>query len=272
MVANAWLEGTYTELFPHVTRDAAGMGRLFRQFSFPGGIPSHCGGRDARLHPRGRRARLLAQPCLRRGLRQPRPAWWPAWSATARPRPDRRPPAGTPTSSSTPAGRRGAADPAPERLQDRRAHDARPHPGGRAARPLLRATATTRWWSRGASTTRTTWRCTVGWPRPSTPPWPRSTRSGTHARSGGWTGRPRWPMLDPADAQGLDRAQDGRRSQDRGDLPGPSDPRSRRPGQPRAPRRPRRLAPQLPPRGALRPRRAAGRGDPAVRSPRGTAG
>jgi xylulose-5-phosphate/fructose-6-phosphate phosphoketolase len=41
VVANAWLEGTYTELYPHVTRDAAGMGRLFRQFSFPGGIPSH---------------------------------------------------------------------------------------------------------------------------------------------------------------------------------------------------------------------------------------
>ena len=41
VVANAWLEGTYTELYPHVTRDAAGMERLFRQFSFPGGIPSH---------------------------------------------------------------------------------------------------------------------------------------------------------------------------------------------------------------------------------------
>jgi len=41
MVANAWLEGTYTELYPAVTQDAAGMARLFRQFSFPGGIPSH---------------------------------------------------------------------------------------------------------------------------------------------------------------------------------------------------------------------------------------
>jgi xylulose-5-phosphate/fructose-6-phosphate phosphoketolase len=41
VVANTWLEGTYTELYPHVTRDAAGMERLFRQFSFPGGIPSH---------------------------------------------------------------------------------------------------------------------------------------------------------------------------------------------------------------------------------------
>ena len=41
MVANTWLEGTYSEFFPHVTRDAEGMLRLFRQFSFPGGIPSH---------------------------------------------------------------------------------------------------------------------------------------------------------------------------------------------------------------------------------------
>ncbi len=41
IVANAWLEGTYTEVYPHVTRDEEGMRRLFRQFSFPGGIPSH---------------------------------------------------------------------------------------------------------------------------------------------------------------------------------------------------------------------------------------
>jgi xylulose-5-phosphate/fructose-6-phosphate phosphoketolase len=41
VVASTYLEGTYTELYPHITRDAAGMARLFRQFSFPGGIPSH---------------------------------------------------------------------------------------------------------------------------------------------------------------------------------------------------------------------------------------
>ena len=41
LVANAYLEGTYTEVYPTVTRDADGMARLFRQFSFPGGIPSH---------------------------------------------------------------------------------------------------------------------------------------------------------------------------------------------------------------------------------------
>jgi len=41
MVANTYLEGTYSETYPAVTPDAAGMARLFRQFSFPGGIPSH---------------------------------------------------------------------------------------------------------------------------------------------------------------------------------------------------------------------------------------
>jgi xylulose-5-phosphate/fructose-6-phosphate phosphoketolase len=41
VVANAWLEGTYSELYPEVSRDEPGMRRLFRQFSFPGGIPSH---------------------------------------------------------------------------------------------------------------------------------------------------------------------------------------------------------------------------------------
>jgi xylulose-5-phosphate/fructose-6-phosphate phosphoketolase len=41
VVAQAYLEGTYTELYPHVTRDVDGLRELFRQFSFPGGIPSH---------------------------------------------------------------------------------------------------------------------------------------------------------------------------------------------------------------------------------------
>jgi xylulose-5-phosphate/fructose-6-phosphate phosphoketolase len=41
LVANAWLEGTYSEVYPRVSRDEPGMARLFTQFSFPGGIPSH---------------------------------------------------------------------------------------------------------------------------------------------------------------------------------------------------------------------------------------
>ncbi len=41
MVASAYLDGTYTEIYPHIGHDEEGLRRLFRQFSFPGGIPSH---------------------------------------------------------------------------------------------------------------------------------------------------------------------------------------------------------------------------------------
>src|SRR5271169_1500646 len=41
VVANSWLEGTYSERYPDISRDADGMRKLFKQFSFPGGIPSH---------------------------------------------------------------------------------------------------------------------------------------------------------------------------------------------------------------------------------------
>ena len=41
LVANVYLEGTYSEIYPNITRDEAGLQKLFKQFSFPGGIPSH---------------------------------------------------------------------------------------------------------------------------------------------------------------------------------------------------------------------------------------
>ena len=41
MVANNWLEGTYSEIYPNIPQNKNGMRRLFKQFSFPGGIPSH---------------------------------------------------------------------------------------------------------------------------------------------------------------------------------------------------------------------------------------
>ncbi|QDU65265.1 phosphoketolase [Engelhardtia mirabilis] len=41
VVANTYLEGTYSEVYPQISRDEAGLQRLFQQFSFPGGIPSH---------------------------------------------------------------------------------------------------------------------------------------------------------------------------------------------------------------------------------------
>ncbi|WP_371606697.1 MULTISPECIES: phosphoketolase family protein [unclassified Streptomyces] len=41
VLANSWLEGSYSETYPDVSRDRPGMGALFKQFSFPGGVPSH---------------------------------------------------------------------------------------------------------------------------------------------------------------------------------------------------------------------------------------
>ncbi len=41
LVASTYIEGTYTELYPHISQDTEGLRRLFKQFSFPGGIPSH---------------------------------------------------------------------------------------------------------------------------------------------------------------------------------------------------------------------------------------
>ncbi len=41
LVSNTYLEGTYSEIYPHISRDEEGLKKLFKQFSFPGGIPSH---------------------------------------------------------------------------------------------------------------------------------------------------------------------------------------------------------------------------------------
>ncbi|MBR5896352.1 MAG: phosphoketolase family protein, partial [Lachnospiraceae bacterium] len=41
-IANDYLDGTYSEIYPNISEDEAGMQRLFKQFSFPGGMPSHC--------------------------------------------------------------------------------------------------------------------------------------------------------------------------------------------------------------------------------------
>jgi xylulose-5-phosphate/fructose-6-phosphate phosphoketolase len=43
IIANAYLEGTYSEVYPHISQDIQGLKELFKQFSFPGGIPSHVG-------------------------------------------------------------------------------------------------------------------------------------------------------------------------------------------------------------------------------------
>jgi xylulose-5-phosphate/fructose-6-phosphate phosphoketolase len=51
LVANVYLEGTYSEVYPNISRDEAGLHRLFKQFSFPGGIPEPRRAGNARLYP-----------------------------------------------------------------------------------------------------------------------------------------------------------------------------------------------------------------------------
>ena len=97
-VANAYLEGTYTEVYPHITKDAAGMRSLFRQFSFPGGIPSHVAAETPGRSMKG--ASSATRSLTHTARRSTTRAWsCSAWSATARPRLDRSPQAGTRTSS-----------------------------------------------------------------------------------------------------------------------------------------------------------------------------
>src|SRR5499433_85477 len=64
MVANTYLEGTYTELYPNIQRNEEGLRRLFKQFSFPGGIPSHAAPETpGSIHEGGELGYSLAHAC-----------------------------------------------------------------------------------------------------------------------------------------------------------------------------------------------------------------
>src|ERR1700733_3881266 len=64
LVENTYLEHTYTELYPAITHDAAGFAKLFRQFSFPGGIPSHVAPETpGSIHEGGELGYSLAHAC-----------------------------------------------------------------------------------------------------------------------------------------------------------------------------------------------------------------
>ncbi len=174
IVAHAWLEGTYSEFYPEISQDVEGMKRLFKQFSFPGGIPEPRRAGDARLDPRRRRTRLRALPRVRRRVRQSRSDRGlrrrrrRSRDRTARHRLARQqvPEPG--------ARRRRAADPASQRLQDRQPLLPRAHPEGRAAQALrgLRLRAVLR---RGQ---RSRVRTPVVGGDPRRSPSPRSARSG----------------------------------------------------------------------------------------------
>jgi len=54
LVANTYLEGTYSELYPNISQTKEGLKKLFKQFSFPGGIPSHVAPETpSSIHERG---------------------------------------------------------------------------------------------------------------------------------------------------------------------------------------------------------------------------
>ena len=73
MVANTYLEGSFSELYSHVPENEEGMKQLFKQFSFPGGVPSHAAPDvPGSIHEGGELGYAhLAR--LRRRVRQPRP-------------------------------------------------------------------------------------------------------------------------------------------------------------------------------------------------------
>ena len=74
LVANAYLEGTYTEVYPSLTRDVDGLRRPIPTIQLPGRNPEPRRARDAGEHPRRWRARIRAVPRLRCRVRQSRPA------------------------------------------------------------------------------------------------------------------------------------------------------------------------------------------------------
>ena len=140
LVAQAYLEGTYSEVYPNISQDEPGMKRLFKQFSFPGGIPSHVSPETpGSIHEGGELGYALSHafgaafdnPQLivaarrrRRRGRNRAPGHKLALQQVPQPGPRR--------------GR--AADPATERLQDRRSHRAGPdlRRRARAVVPRLR--------------------------------------------------------------------------------------------------------------------------------------
>ncbi len=197
----------------------------------PGRDPEPRRARDARLDPRGRRARLLAGARLRRGVRQPRPA---RRLRRRRRRGRDRPARDELALEQVPERahrRRRAADPAPERLQDREPDRARAHPRGRARRALrgLRlapADRVRRRACRGAPGARGRARRGARRDRGDPARRPRGRRRARHVADD-----------RPAHAEGLDRAEGGRRPAGRGHValaPGAARGRSRQPGAPSA--------------------------------------
>ena len=231
-VANTYLEGTYTEVYPARRARTRRAAPAVPAVLLPRRHPEPRRARDAGLDPRGRRARLRARARVRRGVRQPRPAR----ALRGRRRRGRdRAARGELALEQVPqpgARRRGPAGPAPQRLQDRQPDGARAHPATTSCARCSRATATRR--SSSRATTRGgapgAGRCARRG---------RSTRSPASRRGAATAATWRRPALADdraAHAEGLDRPEGGRRPAGRGHVPLPPG-AARQPGrEPGAPR------------------------------------
>ncbi len=253
-MANTYLEGTYSEVYPPHRRGRGGATAPVSSVLLARRHPVARGAGDARLDPRGRRARLRARARLRGGFRQPGPARAVRGGRRGgRDRPAGRELALHQVREPRPRRRR-APGPAPQRLQDRQPHRPRSRSRRRAAFPArgLRALAALRRGRRprrGASGAR----CGAGLdprrdrlhPGPS-PRWGRGAPALAHDR--------------PAHPQGLDWAQGSRRQARGGQLPVPPGPARQAGREPRAPERTRALAALLPAGGAVPRGRRAARG------------
>ena len=257
LVANAYLEGTYTERYPTITQDETGMQRLFRQFSFPGGIPSHVAPETpGSIHEGGElgyslahaygaafdNPELLVACVIGDGEAETGPlaASWhsnkflnPVTDGAVLPILHLN---GYKIANPTVLAR------IPARRADRAADRLRvPRLLGGRRRPA--AGAPSRWRRR--------------WTRS----WRRSTRSSGAAREGGVHRAAPLAGAGPQDAEGLDRAEDGGRQAGRGHLAGAPGADRRRPGQPRPPAPAGGVDALLPAGGAVRPGRRARAGD-----------
>ena len=191
LVANTYLEGTYSEVYPDISQDDARAAAAVQAVLVSGrhSEPRRAG--DARLDPRRRRARLFAVACVRRGVRQSR--------SDRRLRRRRRRSGDraardelaleqVPESG---ARRRGAADPASERLQDRQPDGARAHSARRAdaAAPRLRLRAVLRRRRRSEAMHQLMARTLDTHRRP------RFARFSRTRAATAFSARPRWPMI-----------------------------------------------------------------------------
>ncbi len=232
------------------------MLRLFRQFSTPGGIPSHVERADAGLDPRRRRARLRAGACVRRGVRQPRPDRRVRRSATAKPRPDRSRARGRACASST-------------RTATARCCRSSTSTATRSADRRCSGAPTTRTWS-ACSERHGYDPVVVAGDDPATMHEQfAATLDDRRTRRSARSRRRRSPMAcdapalagdRPAHAEGLDRPRGGRRRAGRGHVPRAPGAARERARQRRAPRHARRVDAQL---RARRPLRREGSGSSA---------